>query len=69
MTTGAMAERCLRMIEDTLDEREQRVISRVCGKIGRGEKLEPNEAVQAWLEVHATRQLKTALTTKSKLEG
>lgn len=68
MSEGALAARCLRLVEGTLEEREERIITQVCGKLRKGEALEPQEAVQAWVEVAAGRQLKTHLNTKAALE-
>lgn len=59
------ATRCAILIEKTLDEREQRIITQVCAKLAQGT-LDPQEAVQEWMAVQAGRQLKASLLKKTR---
>lgn len=52
------------VIDDEIERRERAVDNRILVMLNRGEALDPQVAVQAWLERKALRDLKNALTRR-----
>lgn len=66
---NALGEHVERLIADVLDKRENAIINTVSHILASGKPLEPQVAIQKWIELFEARKLRSTLVQRSKLEN
>lgn len=66
---NALGEHAEALISDVLDQREKAIINTVLFTLSSGKALEPQVAIQKWIELCEARKLRTTLLNRSKVEN
>jgi hypothetical protein len=66
---NVLGEHAEALIADVLDQREKAIVNIVLFTLSSGKPLEPQVAIQKWLELAEARKLRTALVNRSKQEN
>lgn len=61
-----MAARAAELIDDELKSREDKIINRVMRQLDQGEEVTGDQALQAWMQIQAMRQLKKGLEIRGR---
>lgn len=65
---NALGQHAEALIADVLDKREQAIIASVMASLTEG-KLDPQSAMQKWIELIEARRLRQALLRRSRIEN
>lgn len=66
LNAGKLSSRLLEVLESEFAEREEGIINSVVSKLNTGETIDPQFALQKWLELYAMRKLKRSLRQKER---
>lgn len=63
---GQLAARMLEETQDILDTQERKIINQVMMKLNGGEALEPQFAIQQWLELYSVQRFRRVLQQRER---